>query len=391
MPKLKHDEELLLFKTLRKFLNIYRILYFLDPPSADAFKSRNEYYHNLKHNPSESSTSSCCSIAFAKIYIPDSELTIIERRMKEIVSKSGLKVLIPKFLEKISTSFFKIKNSGLKEGLKWDDETEKHVLSDVLKEGLQREIITEMRKLMQSEQKSDSKQPGLYATPSAFIAKYPKFKFETLRNETIAELMKNNFAIQRNFMGIDFLRGLYKELNYLELEAKFEETIQEANFRNDRTLWISLNDVKEKDFPRIYGLLMILSSLPFELNFKNTGFMALSSESCQISYFNDRGAYHKMHMDSSLESKFDTGKSLTFLYFVNLDNDNKTERGKVKISKIIEGKKEEKEMEIEAEEDSILILKSRLNAYEICENFKSKRFVIRFWINGPADFVKNQF
>lgn len=367
------------------------MLYFLDPPSADAFKARNEYYHNMKHKPSESNSSSCCSAAFAKIYIPDSELTIMERRMKEIVSKSGLKVLLPKFLEKISNSFSKIKSSGVKEGLKWDDETEKHVLSDVLKEGLQREIIVEMRKLMQSEQKSDSKQPGLYATPSAFIEKYPKFKLETLKNETIADLMKNNFAIQKNFMGIDFLRDLYKELSYLELEAKFEESIQEANFRNDRTMWISLNDVKEQDFPRIYGLLMVLTSLPFELNFKNTGFMALSSESCQISYFNDRGAFHKMHMDSSLESKFDNGKTLTFLYFVNLDDDNKRERGKVKVSKITEGKKDEKEMEIETEEDSMIILKSRLNAYEICENFHNKRFVVRFWVNGPADFVKQHF
>lgn len=35
--------------------------------------------------------------------------------------------------------------------------------------------------------------------------------------------------------------------------------------------------------------------------------------------------------------------------------------------------------------DSLVIFKSRIIPYEILENDR-KRFIIRYWVNGPADY-----
>ena len=56
-------------------------------------------------------------------------------------------------------------------------------------------------------------------------------------------------------------RELFKELNYLSLEGKFEESIQEMQTRTDRSFWISLNEMQKKDFPMLFRLCNTLAVL----------------------------------------------------------------------------------------------------------------------------------
>lgn len=384
----------------RNFVNIYRIIYQINQPESDSFKARNTYYHSKRHPTpsSEGDASSCCGSFFSKIYIPQSELSPLERCIADLLSTSEFLIFSKALLEKLAETFFRIKNQGLKDKLPWDHDNEQYVLHEVLKEGVQNEIMKEVKCRMLREQKVDSKQPGLVATPSIWEKLHPKIQLDFLHSSRIEKLMSKNYALQSNFINNrDFLRDLYKELHYLSLESKFEEMIQEMEVRTDRAFWVSLSEIEKKDFRSLHYICLVLSSLPYELNKKNTKLFTQISETFQISYFPEK-SQHKLHMDSSFESTSDNGKTISCLYFCNLDPDDKLPFGKIKIFNKITDKtlseKERKEEcfeEVEMEWDALLVLKSRTVGYEIPENKAGKKFIIRLWINGPADIINHEF
>ena len=63
------------------------------------------------------------------------------------------------FQNLLAATFFRIKGKGVKDKLPWDMENERYVLHEVLKEGVQSEVLKEVRSRLR-EQKMDSKQPG---------------------------------------------------------------------------------------------------------------------------------------------------------------------------------------------------------------------------------------
>ena len=166
------------------------------------------------------------------------------------------------------------------------------------------------------------------------------------------------------------------------MDGKFEEIIQEQHLRNDRVLWLTLSDMNKTDFKNLYFICNILSSIPYELNSK-TQLCLQISESFQISYFSEKETFHLKHFDGSFDEKFDNGRKISCLYFCNLDEDDKAEEGTVKLEV------EDQKMEITTHADCLLLLKSRKVSYEICKNMR-KRFIVRFWIQGPADFINKE-
>lgn len=389
-----------LLKILKKnFVNIYRIIYQINQPESDSFKARNSYYHSKKHPiAEESSGSSCCGSFFSKVYIPETEQSPLERCIVDLLSPSEFLLFSKALIEKLAETFFRIKNQGIKDKLPWDRDNEQYVLHEVLKEGVQNEIMKEVKSRMLREQKVDSKQPGLVATPSIWEKMHSNIKLDSLQSSTIEKLMTKHFAFQSDFINNrDFVRDLYKELHYLSLESKFEEMIQEFEVRSDRSFWVSLNEIEKKDFRSLHYICLLLSSLPYELNKKNTKLFTQISETFQISYFPEK-SLHKLHMDSSFESTSDNGKTLSCLYFCNLDPDDKNSFGKIKVFNRITDKslsekerKEEYFEELDMEWDGLLVLKSRKIGYEIPENKTGKKFIIRLWINGPADVINHEF
>jgi len=398
---LSTNEQNQLFRIIkRNFINVYRIIYQISQPESDSFKSRNTYYHNEKHpNPKDSSEEgTCCQAFFSKIYIPNNKQTPIEQCISLLLSRSEFLVFSKTLLEKLAETFFRIKNNGIKDKLPWDLENERYVLHEVLKEGVQNEMFKEIKKRLLREQKVDSKQPGLFATPSVWEKQFPGIPLDFLTNETIEALVKRGFAFQRDFMkSRDFVRDLHKELNYLSLEGKFEEIIQEtAESRKDRCLWLNLSEIEKENFGSLHRICNALAGIPYELNKKNSGFFSQISETFQLSYFPEK-AYQKAHLDSSSLDARDNGKLVTFLYFCNVDPDFKREFGKIKVFPKVDMGKEGEEINQEGSEeilmewDGLLAMKSRKVAYEVLENEGGKKFVVRFWANGPRDFLKQDF
>jgi hypothetical protein len=96
-------------------------------------------------------------------------------------------------------------------------------------------------------------------------------------------------------------------------------------------------------------------------------------------------------MDSSFNKENDNGRKLTFLYFCNLDKDNGVKnKSTIKLYKSKDNKEEF--VEFDGSTDKMIMLKSRIIPYDIClPGDGHKRFIIRYWINGPADRIKFNF
>jgi len=80
----------------------------------------------------------------------------------------------------------------------------------------------------------------------------PKTPLNFLTKETINEVMVKGFTSIKNYIEDDkILPLLFKELNFLEMDGRFDESVQESSIRTDRNLWISLSEISAKDFPNL--------------------------------------------------------------------------------------------------------------------------------------------
>ena len=54
--------------------------------------------------------------------------------------------------------------------------------------------------------------------------------------------MKEGYGLMDPFLkNLDFSLALFKELNFLEKDGKFEEPLQELTIRQDKIFWINLS------------------------------------------------------------------------------------------------------------------------------------------------------
>ncbi|EGR28451.1 hypothetical protein IMG5_174900 [Ichthyophthirius multifiliis] len=380
-----------------------KYIYLIDQKEADLFKDRNTYYYNKKrenkeqkknhthcHNnintENQPKNGQCCTTFFAKIYIPKSEQTHIEKSAIEALDKHKLPYLLPELLDYISKKFFKLKNDGIKDNLKWDKQTQGYLTAECLKGGCQQFFIQKIKEFSIRDQSIE--------TCNSFDLEknHPKTQLNFLQSQNISQLINQGYTYIKNFINnTDFNINLYKEFNFLEIDGRFEEQVNEKSGRSDRVLWVSLSEISDKDFKNFKEICVRLTSIPYELNEK-TQFLAQISELFQVSYFKNNGSYQEKHFDSSFEGNQDNGRKLTVLYFSNLDNDiNCKDQGKIRIYPDFLKDDQNKYVEFETEVDSLLILKSRVIPYEILPNNNQKRYIIRFWVTGPADKNKKQF
>ena len=63
----------------------------------------------------------------------------------------------------------------------------------------------------------------LLATPQSWEQQHPDIKLDFLPSEALAAIDKLNYAVIKGFINNrDFSRKLYKEVNYLEMDGKFD-------------------------------------------------------------------------------------------------------------------------------------------------------------------------
>ncbi|KRX11086.1 hypothetical protein PPERSA_05195 [Pseudocohnilembus persalinus] len=373
---------------------------------SDIFKQKNQYYHDLKHkdkqkNKHDHSQGGCCGSTFhSKIYIPINERNQLEKVCGEVFDKHKLVNMIPEFLDFAGEKFFKIKEGGIRDNLQWDLKTEQYLLHEVMKQAVENFFLQKIKKLLQKDQKIDNAQPLLLATPAGWEQQNPKIKLNFLSPDSLKQLHEDNYTIIPNFTkNLDYVRALYKELRFIERDGRFDFPAGEEELRNDKILWLDLQQIDKDQFSKLYFICNILTSIPYELNKKDMKYYALSSEMFQLSYFSEHDTFQKVHMDSHFDSKKDTGRTLSVLYFSNNEFDlkySKTEIEKMQkeknaVLRIYQNEEKSKHIDIEQQADTLVLLKSRIIPYEILPNKTEKKFILRFWVNGPQDKENRRF
>jgi len=353
------------------FINLYRILLEVDPKEGDLFQKQNQYYHDkidgAHHN---------CKDTMNKFFIPESEMTYCQKILYEMTKDYKLKETLPPILDELYKKYQNIKKGGIKDNLEWNKETEKFVLTQVLTQGIVHMFAKEMRSQLTKENFVDSKQPLLLATPNAWYEKFPKIKLDFLLPDSIKSLIERGFAIQKKFIEeSDFPKMLHNEVIYFYHEGRFEAPKDEQS-RNDRTLSFSLQSLDEKSVKHLYKICVICSALPFELNLK-ANIICQVSETFQLSYYKTQG-FHKAHFDSSFDSSKDNGNKISVIYLISNSSNGKAD------IKLFEENDINKFEQVEIKSGDILLLKSRVRAYEI-NNITEGSFLLRYWVNGPSD------
>lgn len=203
----------------------------------------------------------------------------------DVVTKGKFQILFPELINFLGQKYYKVKNDGIKDKLSWDVQAEKQILVSVLREGTLMFLSKKMKQLMQQNQKVNSKQPLLYANPKIWDEQHPDQPLNKIPNDALESLHQKNYALIKNFMqSKEFCRELYKELLLLEKEGRFEQPIQEQTIRQDKVLWVGLNNIDKNSFKHLYQLATILMSIPYQIN-QDTQICVQNSEMCQISCF----------------------------------------------------------------------------------------------------------
>jgi len=402
IPLSANDSSNLVTILKKNFINLYRILYELDPREADKFQSLNHHYfdksqcksdhcndehnHSDKHSHDHQSShkhGQCDHEEVMKqFYIPEKELTFTMKLLYDLYKDYKFQEVLPEILDDFSKRFENVKQGGIRDNLGWDEQAEQFVLSKVLSEGLTKAIANYIRKEIQKDQRVESKQPMLLATPQSWYEKFPKIKLEFLDPSIIKSIFDKGFAIQKNFVPeLGFVSALDNEVKYFYHEGRFESVVTaEENIRNDRMLSFSFTDIDPKTSKTLYHLCRILTAIPFELNLK-ASIYAQVSEGFQLSYYKEDNGFHGIHYDSSFQEKFDSGKKISALYIFS----EKQEKTKPKLTLHKRDSTDVLE-EVELEMGTLFLIKSRVVPYSL-SNISQGTFILRYWVNGPADHI----
>jgi len=386
----------------KDFINLYRILYELDPVEAEKFQNLNHYYfdkahcksekcdkdHHHDHDHSHSHKHEEHSghkhdhdheAVMKEFFIPENELSFTQKLLYDLYKDYKFEQILPEILNELGKKFNNIKQGGIRDKLGWDEKAEEFVLIKVLSEGLTKEIVNRLRKEMQRDQLVESKQPMLLATPQSWYEKFPKIKLDFLTSDIIKTLFDQGYVIKSNFVDeVGYTSALDNEVKYFYHEGRFEEpVVSESKTRNDKLLTFSFTDVDPKSSRALYHLCRSLTAFPFEMNLKASIYSQVS-EVFQLSYFSENESFQHVHYDSSFKEKFDNGKKISALYVFS-------ENSKAKLKLVIH-KKESTEVleERDLEVGSVCLLKSRVIPYAL-KDIPAKTFILRYWVNGPAD------
>ncbi len=390
-----------LLSTLKaNFINLYRILYELDPKEADQFQALNHHYydkfhckqhgndhhdHEHSHSTQHKSSGHCHDHekVMKEFYIPEKELSFAQKALYEFNKEYKLIEILPSILDDLGKKFENIKQGGIKDNLEWDDKTEEFVLNKVLTEGIIKAFVSLIKKEIQRDQRVESKQPLLLATPQSWYEKFPKIKLDFLDSDTIKSLFDKGFAIKRNFIPENnFVEALAHEVKYFYHEGRFEEvSTNEEKTRNDRLLTFSFTDIDPKTSKGLYYVSRMLTALPFEFNLKASIYTQVS-ELFQLSYFHEEKGFQEIHYDSSFQEKFDNGKKISVLYIFS---DKEIAKEKPKLTVYAKESREVLE-EISLKSGSLYLIKSRVLPYSLSD-IPRGTFILRYWVNGPTDNI----
>ena len=156
----------------------------------------------------------------------------IEKNLKELYDTFYYQSNIEELLSFLNSKFESVTQSGLKEGLSLDEETERMIIHRMMIEGVPFYISDKLRKQLLSYEGSISEQPMLLAHPSG-VKNQDLINF--IPSEKVKELINEDYSIiNRKFYPDLNEYELYNQLRYLYLEGNFEDaSIKQEGIRSD--------------------------------------------------------------------------------------------------------------------------------------------------------------
>lgn len=176
-------------------IDVYKVLYLLDPPTAQKFKAHSHevhHDHECSHVHHES-TSYAVPIR--------ADMSQLERTLAEMTNRSSLYELLPAFVTNTSRIYENVTRKGQEDGLTLDTDTEKQLTKEVIVESLQRTLVEEVNRRYRREDNTESRQPLLLAHPSGY-KETANADLNLLESETLATLMASDWAYQDSFFPV---------------------------------------------------------------------------------------------------------------------------------------------------------------------------------------------
>jgi len=212
-------------------------------------------------------------------------------------------------IEYLTNKFDKILKSGIKDGLKLGDDSEKELIHKLCLEGIPFYILEKIKNSIKKFEVSISEQPMLLAHPSGILNKE---LINYLESNLISKLVEVNFFFkdEKLYENIDEYK-LFDEFKYLYSEGYFEDNSFKDSGRTDFIYKYNINFFKNSKHKQISEFSNLIYYLPFELNRKFPNLSLQTNDYIMVSYFREKFSKINVNIDSSFTN--DTGKKITII------------------------------------------------------------------------------
>ena len=176
IKKFEQEDYKSIVSIIKKYANLFKVLYQLDPAIASEFKKKQEAYyeinqksHTHSHSSHEQQThtqSSCCGTIDSQIHIPKDKMNNVEKILHEIYSEFFYEDNLAKAIEMLSEKYDRIIISGKSQGMVLNKESEKDLIHRIMLEGVPFVILSKLKERLKTYEESISEQPMLLAHPS---------------------------------------------------------------------------------------------------------------------------------------------------------------------------------------------------------------------------------
>lgn len=266
-------------------------------------------------------------------------------------------VVVQEALENAVNSYERVKEKGLKDGLKLSQEVDRNIMSTAWKQSFTKSLIKASSMKIQE-------QCRRRATDGSLCAMSVE-DYSTLEPEVIRNLMTDGIGVQNRYAGVN-TSSLTRELEFIQYNGAFN-LVQDANsvYEGCSVLWMKPEHLSPEHQKETLAAVKNIKCLPFELC-KRCKLMLQVMSFLRVVLMSNEGAKIKRHQDS-----LEAGVMFTVLYVASLRSEGPVH---LKVNA------QDKSMEIKLEPDMLILLKSNV-FYEI-NPFSGKMFIISSMITG---------
>ncbi|KAK1441743.1 hypothetical protein BgAZ_500750 [Babesia gibsoni] len=290
-------------------------------------------------------------------------------------------VVVQEALENAVNSYERVKEKGLKDGLKLSQEVDRNIMSTAWKQSFTKSLIKASSMKIQEQCRRRATDGSLCAMsgmmPLAALMSVAVEDYSTLEPEVIRNLMTDGIGVQNRYAGVN-TSSLTRELEFIQYNGAFN-LVQDANsvYEGCSVLWMKPEHLSPEHQKETLAAVKNIKCLPFELC-KRCKLMLQVMSFLRVVLMSNEGAKIKRHQDS-----LEAGVMFTVLYVASLRSEGPVH---LKVNA------QDKSMEIKLEPDMLILLKYvqginmqtefRSNVFYEINPFSGKMFIISSMITG---------